>query len=304
MDARITKDRLSNLLAYDWLKIVVAIVAAVCALSVFFTTVRTRPTNAQTFTVFAQTDLSAGEDSVSLAARLEEKNVFSYDILTVGAESFSSSSSYGSAIFTARRSAGEGNVMFVSDNPEYGEDGAVTKESELMKLVAGENAGLALDAEKFFSDCRQYLVRFFGEDLSRPLDEKEAESCFRARNGKDKRYKNEAAVLKGIEQEKDRLEKLREDYAFVSECFDRGLYTFTKAPDQNGAEYACSVYVGNLKGLKRLYYYTEDRNGTSVRTTDTVNLILLNNRDEANDLRYESVSFLRYLAETYENTPA
>lgn len=304
MDARITKDRLSNLLAYDWLKIVVAIVAAVCALSVFFTTVRTRPTNAQTFTVFAQTDLSAGEDSVSLATRLKEKNVFSYDILSVGAESFAASSSYGSAIFTARRSAGEGNVMFVSDNPEYGEDGKVTKESELMKLVAGENMGLALDAEKFFAQCRQYLVRFFGEDLSRPIDEQEAESCFRARNGKDKRYKTETAILEGIEQEKERLVKLLEDYLFVTECFDRGLYTFTKAPDKEDGEYACAVYVGNLKGLKRLYYYSTERDGTAVKTTETVNLILLNNRDETNDLRYESVSFLRYLAETYENTPA
>ncbi len=36
MDARITKQRLSNMLSYDWLKILAAIAAAALALALFY----------------------------------------------------------------------------------------------------------------------------------------------------------------------------------------------------------------------------------------------------------------------------
>ena len=53
MDARITKQRLGNLLSYDWLKMLIAIVIAVFLIILLFTMTATRVTNAQTFAVYA-----------------------------------------------------------------------------------------------------------------------------------------------------------------------------------------------------------------------------------------------------------
>ena len=64
MDAKITKSRLANLLSYDWLKIIAAILAVVFLLIVFFTTIKTRAREEQIYTVYAYstTDSVSNED--------------------------------------------------------------------------------------------------------------------------------------------------------------------------------------------------------------------------------------------------
>lgn len=49
MDARITKQRLANMLSYDWLKIIGAIALAAVVFCVFFMMIATRATAGQTF---------------------------------------------------------------------------------------------------------------------------------------------------------------------------------------------------------------------------------------------------------------
>ena len=71
MDARITKSRLANLLSYDWLKIVAAILAAVLVICVFFTTVKTRPGKYHTFTVYGYRELVEGGDANGFLERLQ-----------------------------------------------------------------------------------------------------------------------------------------------------------------------------------------------------------------------------------------
>ena len=88
MDARITKQRLGNLLSYDWLKIIVSIAIAALALSLFFTMVRTTPTSAQSFEIYGYTDVYTGSKFGGVSEELESKNAFSYEILTVTSEYF------------------------------------------------------------------------------------------------------------------------------------------------------------------------------------------------------------------------
>ncbi len=109
MDAKITKQRLANLLAYDWLKILVTIAVAVLALVLLFTMTATNPTTAQTFTIYGYTDLRVGTENMSLDSRLEENKVFSYDILKIGSESFYGNS-YSAAAYTAGRGRRHGDV--------------------------------------------------------------------------------------------------------------------------------------------------------------------------------------------------
>ena len=318
MDARITKQRLANLISYDWLKILVTIAAFVLVLVVLFTTTATRPAKEQQIAIYAHTDLQPDEDFSDLAATLLKRDVFSYDILSVTSESFAGNS-YASATFAARRAAGQGNAMFITDNPVYktdddgglvlGEDGEpeIESASELYNFAAGavdetsRASGAVYDTEYFLSLCEEYLISFFGDDwrTNDAFDGERTPAGSFSRNAKDKRYRTDEQKAQGLKDEEARLKKLREDYLAVDGALESGtfrhtVYTF----EENGETYekALGIDVGGLNRLKELVYYEED----GVRTTKNVNLVILyNNYLDGHDLCFEIVSFLNYLLEHY-----
>lgn len=304
MDARITKTRLSNLLSYDWIKILVAIAAAVIAICVFFTTVKTRPRGNQVFAVYAYREISGGEDSEFLADRLMKESVFSYDVLDTQFEAFGTGQ-YSDAAFSARRSAVQGQVMFVSSNLTSEEEGAPTV---LENFTGGDRADYSLDLDRYFLDCENYLIRFFGADWEHgTLIEAEAERCFLARNGKDKRYRSAGKREQGIADEKARLTKLRDDYLFVRACLADGVLSLANVKDEEGRETPRAFALGALKDLRDLVFYTEVKDGKNIPSAENICMILFVNDNDAgkpalqveNDLRYEPLSFLRYLVEKY-----
>lgn len=301
MDARVTKQRLSNMLSYDWIKIIVVIAVAVTALTVFFTMVRTRPNENQIFAAYGYTDLNEGSEAPSFAESLS-KGVFSYDVLEVESETFSTGGYYGDTTYTARRAAHQGTVMFTTTRSTQNE-----QFPEETYLIRSMMVGMALDLNVYLTDCENYLIRFFGENWqSGPLKTSEAEKCFLNRNGKDKRYRSAEKRAEGIEDEAARLEKLRTDFLFLQECLNDGRL-FLVNVSVNDEEHAYAFGLGNLKTLADLYYYTvESESGTSRETEEICLYLFRNDEDEGrdaskvvNDLRYEPVSFLRYLVENY-----
>lgn len=320
MDARITKQRLSNLISYDWLKMLVTILVFVLVLVLLFTMTATRPRKDQEFAIYAHTDLQTDRAFSSLGDTLEEKKVFSYDILSVTTEGFSGNN-YASATFTARRAAGQGTVMFMTDNPTYKKDEngndvldengerVIETQSELYQFAAGaidENSitlGAVYDTEYYFSLCEDYLVQFFGDDwtTSDTLDGvRTIEESF-ARNEKDKRYRSDESKVQGLEDERERVLQLREDYIAVQKAFDEGKLSHTVYEfEEDGKTYEKSlgINVGGLNLLKNLVYYTDS---AGARTTKNVNLVIFyNNYLDGADLCFETVSLLRYLVETYQ----
>lgn len=312
MDARITKERLSNLLSYDWLKMIGAVLAAVLVLSVLFTSLATRPTLAQTFEVFGYTDLSYGSDYAGLGDKLQEKKTFSYEILTVTVESFGNST-YGSTMYAARRMAGQGDMMFLSDYEVYGEN-EETGEEELvaasaLKTYIEAYSESVLDTQKFLADAESYLDAFFGgEWQTGELDEEAAARAFRERNSDDKRFRTEASKLTGIEQEKQRLLKLRDDLLTVNDALARGVisHTVIEGAGEDGADKACAFRVGGaqMRGLSDLFYYDVEKDGKTVKSSETLSLVIFENYDAEGDILYDDVSFLAYLVKTYEGTQA
>lgn len=326
MDARITKQRLGNLLSYDWLKMLVTIAIFVFLVVLLFTMTATRVTNAQTFTVYAYTDVSAGRDFNSLADKLKNENVLSYDILETTAEKFTEDSQYD--MLSLRRSTGEGNVMFISDVWTYktdedgnylddkgnvvgsAEDAAVEEVSTLFSLAMGaasksveDGYGTVYDTRFYLQSCRDYLVSFFGEDLennSTP-DENKVRASFLERNSGDKRYRSDASREQGIADERKRIADLREDYLFVMGLFENGTYSHTEYTDENtqGETFtsALGVNIGRLNNISDLAYYTGSDDKAH---TDALNLVFFyNNYHSANGMLYEGVTFLRYLYEEY-----
>lgn len=312
MDARITKDRLSNLLSYDWLKILGAVLAAVLVLSVLFTSLATRPTAAQTYEVFGYTDLSYGSDYSGLGDELKSKKAFSYEILEVSVEAFGSNS-YGSTLYAARRMAGQGDAMFISDyevygtNEETGEE-ELTKASELKTYIESYSESV-LDTQEFLSDAEKYLDGFFGGNWETgELDEEAVAQAFNARNSNDKRFKTEESKRSGIEQEKARILKLRDDLKAVNDALARGVisHTVIEGAGADESDKACAFRVGGaqMRGLTDLFYYEIDKDGTTVRSSETLSLVLFDNGKSDGDLVYDTLSFLHYLLDTYEGTQA
>lgn len=299
MDARITKQRLGNLLSYDWLKILGAIVAAVLVLSVFFTMVATRPRSSQIYSVYAYDGTYAGTDFATLGDKLLARNVFSYDILKTGTETFDSKNSYGGAVFTARRSVGEGTVMFVSGYSQTDEEG--NKQDSLFESLVKEGPGMFLDPEKFMADCAAYLSGFYDGDwrAENPvLNEESVRQCFLARNGKDKRFRSAAKKEEGVLLECERVEKLRGDYLTVEAAFEGGVFEYAYCTAEDKV-YTAGIGTGKLATVQNLAYYTVERDGETVRTAEELTLVLFNNGDKADDLKYETVSFLKYLLDEY-----
>lgn len=324
MDARITKQRLGNLLSYDWLKMLVTIAIFVFLVVLLFTMTATRVTNAQTFTVYAYNGLSAGKRFNTLAGTLKDDHILSYDTLETEAELFTDESRYD--MLSLRRSTGAGDVMFISDVWTYKtdddgnlldedgkivdstEDAAVETTSALYSIAMGaaassleEGYGSVYDTRFFMQACGEYLVSFFGEDLenNNTPDEAAVRASFLERNSGDKRYKNDEAREKGIADERQRLIDLKDDYLFVRDLFDRGVYSHTvyEGTNDDGETYemALGINVGGLGGISDLVYY----NDSELRAvTDKLNLIFFFN-GEQNGMLYESVTFLRYLYEEY-----
>lgn len=301
------------MLSYDWLKILCAIAAAVVGLILFFTMVRVRPARAQQFIVHFYGDYEYGTDMATLPDVLDAR--LSYDVLTTRADRFGSGMMDG-ASYTARRSSGEGSVAIASD---YAAEGATSPFAQLVVTALGSTAGTEQEtlgmfyaADEFFAGLESYLARFFGENWQNgELDAAEAEKCFRARNvdgpNNKNRYRSDEQIAEGIEDEKARLTALRDDYKYL---LGRGLgeedgllpyVTYTSSVN----EYKVGISLGKLTRLSSLVYYKEGEKSSHEKMV----FLIYNNggepyeegktNDGRYDLRYEAVTFLKYLAEHY-----
>lgn len=284
MDAKITKQRLGNLLSYDWLKILGVIAAAIAVLAMFFTMVRTRPSDEQIFTVYGYL-LNEG----TVGGTTPAQDIFSYEILQTGSETFNEKTAY---IFTVRRSVSEGSVLFVSDLVRN--EGTEEETNDLLSVTGGTAGAVALDTEEYLNDCKNYLVRFFGEELrEEDLDRELVRETFLNRNGKDKRFRTQAKKEEGIVLEEARIKKLRGDYLGVIVALESGKLSHKVVETEEGSS-SIAFHLGGLNRIGRLYYCGEYEDAQSA-----LNLVILNNRNPESDLRYEAVSYLNYLVREY-----
>ena len=312
MDARITKSRLANFLAYDWLKILVAVAIAVAALCVFFVTIQTHPRDDQEYQLYCYTGLSGGEDSSKFTDSVKDGDIFSYDILTVGFESFDAFEAYSAAAFAARRAAGQGKAMFVSgtERTVYDEKGephtTSVYEDYLLECIneygtEKEYLHPIFELPEFFHDCETYLAGVFGEDWrTGDINEEVVRSLFLSRNGKDKRFKTATQREEGIALERARLLKLRTDTVKVLDAIDTGVYSYESYTSEIGNTYTVGLNVGRLPKLSGLvYFYKTNEDGTTVRSAENVRFVIFNNNEISTDLKYESVSVLAWMLEAY-----
>ena len=291
------------MLSYDWLKILGVIALAALLFSVFFVMIATRATDGQKFYVYAYNGLQVGGDFYGLNDTMTEKKVFSYEILDIGTETFSDSKGFGNTVFSARRYSGERRVMYLPDTREEQDGKQVSALTELVLSVL-ENEGqddeyfdLFLDPTEFFKETREYLVRFFGEELKGEPNAAETHKAFMDRNKKDKRFRTDFKKQEGVKKEGERLTKLRDDYLEVEAALGTKLNFVTCESEKK--EYTVGLSMRELSDISKLVYYTVEENGQEINTASDIVLTIFNNGDREGDLKYETVSFLAYLLRSY-----
>lgn len=323
MDAKITKTRLSRMLSYDWIKIVAIIAAAIFGWVFLFTTTATRITPAQQFTVMNYTgnlSLSAGKMSDFYIGELNNDK-FSREVFEVTVADMVMSPEYAPTLLQARTETKEGDVMFVSKQPDpssaYEENGqTLYKKTYLDTFVNGwwyKLYDLDRNSENgFFKRMEAELNLYYdGGYLHGTLNEANAEALFRARVERtgDKRYKKEEEIKVGIAHEIDRVQKYREALIDFDKYLAEGVVALeTTTIYANNQVYKEGTYSINLCPNEKMmklneyvgYVKTVEENGETKQkmVADDMQIALWDLGETEDCFRYEALIFVVDLIET------
>ena len=230
MDNKVTKRRLSDFLAYEWILTIVAIAIAVIVLELVYTVCATRVSVGQNFKFYFDEDLYSYEsDGGSLYDILGVEigvngKTFSYDVLEVDSENLVSSYN----VLSVRLSVQEGDVLFTS--AEEKEDGKVRAKSIIDEQKI-------YDMEKLLDDAKTYLKKFLksGETdvtVADNMDEGKIVDHFNTRMKGDNRFRTEAQKAEGRQAEIGRIKKLSAEVADFERLLTSGredlFYRYTK----------------------------------------------------------------------------
>ena len=330
MDAKITKTRLSRLLSYDWLKIILAAAAAILVWSLIFTMTATRITPAQQFTVFNHEGstpfMSTSFDD--LYAKAFQDKVFSYEVIETNVNDLAANKEYASTLMEARLATEEGDVMFVPDiddpNTAKQAEGEETVEYEFTYLetfiMRNRPYVYELDPEKetsFFGKMELYLDGFYdgGWENAESLNEEKVETQFRARVKKDKRFKKEKQIKQGVQEDIERIKKYRDALEKFYAWEEAGIVSFTttvfsdREAEKDVYYPADGMYSINLcpnvktmDGLKKYVGYNVERvdeNGKKYYpvTAENMNVAFFYFDGVEEGFQYESLLFVNYLIE-------
>ena len=335
MDAKITKLRLSRMLSYDWLKIVGTAAAVIIVWVLIFTMTATRITPAQTFTVANY----LGNNSLSTNFNKSINSAFSGDVFTGEVMEFTSidlptAGDVAGQLLEARVTTDEGDVMFVSQQPNpdtaytvqtTDENGQTVEETKyghtyLETFLSGYRWQVHnLDPEdenSFFKQMERYLNEYYtgGYTDENSLDEEKVEEAFRARikRTKDKRYKTEETIQKGIDEAIDRMQKYQKALVAFYGYLDEGLVSLRKTNYtlMDGEQYPFEgVYSINLcpdtERMGKLAdivgysvtHVTEDGDETYVNSAKDMNICLFNLNGKEEEFRYEALLYVVHLIE-------
>ena len=338
MDAKITKLRLSRMLSYDWLKIIFTSAAVIVVWVLIFTMTATRITSAQTFTVcnyVGNASLSAEFSKAYNKAYADNK--FSDEVLKLTTVDLVSNGKYAWQILEARVATDEGDVMFISQQPDEqtayvvesvdettGEkvEETLYKTTYLQSFLRGYRFKLHnLDMEdenSYFRQMESYLNRYYDDykNADALLHEDRVEQDFLARikRTKDKRYKKQAQIKQGIAESVERIEKYRDALVAFHGYLDSGLIALTKTSytAENEQDYSFEgTYSINLcpnaetmSGLSSIVGYNtvyEDEETGKDKITLTakdMNVCLFNMNGKEEEFRYEAVLYLVDLIES------
>lgn len=315
MDAKITKKRLGILLSYDWIKIIALCAAVVVVWSLIFTMTATRATIGQQFGVYGYPGVSIETDRLGNLDRLHEDGALSYDVLDYSINTYGSRSD-ASTVLSAHIPAGSADIMFSNKIDTKDEEGNITQVNGYQTFLqtyrghcawlgsVGAQVGGYTYNSNYFTDCENYLKQFFGENFAgAELDKSAAESHFRSRMDRDKRYKNEKQIQAGLEDEYERLNALRDAYVKVQDWLQDGTLALASVEVEMQAEEGSEetvtetwTYGFDLSNVPNITYAV--RNSEREGSAEGLCMSIINTGSSGEeDRRYEPFTFLAYIVE-------
>ena len=319
MDAKITKQRLSRLLSYDWLKIVACCVAGILFWSFIFTLTATGITPAQQFIVINYT-YNGGFSNAFYAHANKAFNdgVFSYEVLEFNPgdqiDLATNGEEVANTLLSTRLGTGEGDVIFVPhiDDPATKiepteEGGEVTyRYKHTESFLNGWYMHVA-NVDEYLANLESFLSQYY--DSNGNLNEQKVIKDFDARckKNKDKRFRKQADKEKGRADEIARIQKYRTALTEFQDYLKSGLIELV--PMQitgiggtviNSGNYAVNLCpnkdtMGNLKDVA--YYNISTEDGTK-QSAENMCVMFFDLEDVEDSFEYESLLYINAVIKT------
>ena len=222
MDNRLTKKRLSDFLAYEWILTIIIAVAACVVWELVYIVSAARLSTGQQFKYYLDEDLSV-YDTYSVYDLLD--GAFSYDVLSVEAENLTSSYN----VLSVRLSVQEGDAIFTSSNEKEGG-------SFRVKTLIDEFP--VYDMQSLLDGAKEYLAQFKNSDDN--FDEDAIRAHFDKRMKGDNRFRTDTEKEEGRQNEIGRIKKLAKDVKdfekLINSDIDNLFYRYVKYEQASGGD--------------------------------------------------------------------
>ncbi len=239
MDNRITKKRLSDFLAYEWILIIFLCAIAIIAWELIYTVSAVRLSVGQDYKFFYDKNMVYGENYTALVAELEIQDdlgyengkTFSYEIQKVGVENILSDND----VLSLRLSVGEGDILFTDSKEREQERDGVKYNESLAKTRVDNYEIPIITYEKMLDEAKAYLLGLSFDGATQVakenLDPQKVLAEFEDRLGGDNRFRSSEEKKIGLALETERLQKLCDEvlaFEKLMELPDEYFFTYTK----------------------------------------------------------------------------
>lgn len=329
MDIKINGSRFKNLLSYDWIKIIISIVAGIIVWSLLFSMLGTRLTTGQEFVFHVYENVhtvGSSNKNAEMLVDAKRKNLISYDVLKFSVNPITAGGQYSASyMLSLKMSTQEGDVMIISDGRAETED--KNKKSDLTKIV---NNRYLCDMDTLLKSAREYCVNngFVIENGSAwHVNEQKIEEYFlntrikgKGNGNYRKTYRTAQQKKEGVKLEIARIKKLYENYLYVSAAIQAGkdagtdflwygdLYKYDENNNIIEDKTETRPYGIDLYKLNQPFLGQEGvpnvedtwftyANGKP--TAEGLVICVFDFRGYQVDLQYETLGFLRYIIQTY-----
>lgn len=305
MDNKLTKKRLSDFLAYEWILTIIVAVAAIIVWELVYTVSAVRLTTGQSFKFYYDENVASLGDGYFY--EMLSDDVFSYDVKELSSESLNSNYN----VLSTRLSVYEGDVIFT--------DSAAKEDGNVRAAELADQYGY--NYERMLSDAKEYLKKFLKDGETNMLvydnlDEDKIIANFNVRAEK-RVYKN--ALKAGEISYRNELERIKKlcaetsDFEKLLSCGKDGLfYRYTRyeqsaknAQEKNKESYETLVGKEKEAGRENAVYGLELGALSGGRNSVTkyvkragkadaagVTLLVFDFKSEQEDLQYEAIAFI------------
>ncbi len=246
MDNKITKRRLSDFLAYEWIMMIIIAVVAIITWELVYTMAGVRLTVGQQFKFYF--DETVYGNSSAVVSLLDKDQALSYDILELSAESLSSDFN----VLSTRLSIQEGDILITDcKDPTAGVENPEEVENKKIRLRTMVDSYDGYAYEEMLFDAKTYLRKYMSSTFENSdtvfnsvqdgvFDDAKIEKSFRSRMKKDNRFRKESDIKIGIGLETERLNRLYKEVVDFDNLLENKtenlFYRYTKYSQSRDAQ--------------------------------------------------------------------